>query len=79
MFVSVDKKNSQIWPVHNIRIRFNGMETKNMMIIAADDNAGVIYRLACDYKGNPHILIGKMDTPFIIERRLGKVEILYGD
>lgn len=80
MFVSVDKKTSQIWPTQEIKIRFNGMDvTKNMKILAADDEAGVIYRLACDYKGNPHILVGKRDDPRIIECRWGKVEILHGD
>lgn len=79
MFVSVDRKNSQIWPAYDVKIRFNGMETQNMKIIAADDELGIIYRLACDYRGIPHILKGKRDFPFIVEARFGKVEILHGD
>lgn len=75
MFVSVDRKNSQIWPAYDVKIRFNGMTTQNMKIIAADDERGVIYRHACDYRGISHILMGK----YIVEARFGKVEILHGD
>lgn len=76
MIVSIDKEESQICPVYDIKVVFNGkIQTK---CVYADDENAFIDRYSVDYKGDIHYL-PYLYSGTIIERRFGNVQILHGD